>query len=139
MKESKQKAKTVFGGLFGKVSMYGDKEGVVVFSGNNPQCFFEVQVCTCVPIFTLFLFLGQAHPESFSQSWRRPGRHAEGIHSPFGGYSSLQNSCETAVLCCIHTSNIFFYLCSFSLGDNPPVCRVRHGFCERRFALVSHG
>eukprot|EP00752_Nemacystus_decipiens_P018415 g16514.t1 len=44
MKESKEKAKTVFGGLFGKVSMYGDKEGVVVFSGNNPQCFFDVKV-----------------------------------------------------------------------------------------------
>lgn len=44
MKQSKEKAKTVFGGLFGKVSMYGDKEGVVVFSGNNPQCFFDVKV-----------------------------------------------------------------------------------------------
>ncbi len=48
MKESKEKAKNVFGGLFGKVSMYGDKEGVVVFSGNNPKCFFDVQVCTAV-------------------------------------------------------------------------------------------
>lgn len=46
MKESKEKAKTVFGGLFGKVSMYGDKEGVVVFSGNNPKCFFDVKVHT---------------------------------------------------------------------------------------------
>lgn len=44
MKESKEKAKTVFGGLFGKVSMYGDKEGVVVFSGDNPKCFFDVKV-----------------------------------------------------------------------------------------------
>lgn len=48
MKESKEKAKTVFGGLFGKVSMYGDKEGVVVFSGNNPRCFFDVKVSNCV-------------------------------------------------------------------------------------------
>ena len=86
-----------------------------------------------------FYFPDKRTPRAFSQSWRRPGRHAEGIHSQFGGYSILQNSCETAVLCCIHTSNIFFNLCSFSLGDNPPVCRVRHGFCERRFALVSHG
>ncbi|CAM9514395.1 unnamed protein product, partial [Hapterophycus canaliculatus] len=44
MKESKEKAKSVFGGLFGKVSMYGDKEEVVVFSGNNPKCFFDVKV-----------------------------------------------------------------------------------------------
>lgn len=44
MKESKEKAKTVFGGLFGKVSMYGDKEGVVVFNGTNPKCFFDVKV-----------------------------------------------------------------------------------------------
>lgn len=44
MKESKEKAKSVFGGLFGKVSMYGDKEAVVVFAGKNPQCFFDVKV-----------------------------------------------------------------------------------------------
>ncbi|CAB1102792.1 unnamed protein product [Ectocarpus sp. CCAP 1310/34] len=44
MKESKEKAKSVFGGLFGKVSMYDDKEGVVVFDGTNPKCFFDVTV-----------------------------------------------------------------------------------------------
>lgn len=44
VKESKEKAKSVFGGLFGKVSMYGDKEGVVVFKGKNPKCFFDVKV-----------------------------------------------------------------------------------------------
>lgn len=46
MKESKEKAKSVFGGLFGKVSMYDDKEGVVVFDGTNPKCFFDITVCT---------------------------------------------------------------------------------------------
>lgn len=51
MKESKEKAKSVFGGLFGKVSMYGDKEGVMVFSGSNPTCFFDVKVCTAVPLY----------------------------------------------------------------------------------------
>ncbi|CAN0042842.1 unnamed protein product [Ectocarpus sp. 6 AP-2014] len=44
MKESKEKAKSVFGGLFGKVSMYDDKEGVVVFDGTNPKCFFDITV-----------------------------------------------------------------------------------------------
>lgn len=44
VKESKEKAKSVFGGLFGKVSMYGDKEGVVTFNGTNPKCFFDVKV-----------------------------------------------------------------------------------------------
>lgn len=37
----------MFGGLFGKVSMYGDKEEVVVFSGDNPKCFFDIQACVC--------------------------------------------------------------------------------------------
>ncbi|CAM9262779.1 unnamed protein product, partial [Ascophyllum nodosum] len=44
VKESKEKAKSVFGGLFGKVSMYGDKEGVAVFKGKNPKCYFDVKV-----------------------------------------------------------------------------------------------
>lgn len=44
MKESKEKAKSVFGGLFGKVSMYDDKEGVVVYDGTNPKCFFDIKV-----------------------------------------------------------------------------------------------
>lgn len=44
IKEAKDRAKSAFGGLFGKVSMYGDKEGVVVFHGNNPSCFFDVKV-----------------------------------------------------------------------------------------------
>lgn len=44
LKDSREKAKSVFGGLFGKVSMYGDKEGVVVYHGKNPKCFFDVKV-----------------------------------------------------------------------------------------------
>lgn len=44
MKQAKEKAKSTFGGLFGKVDMYGDKEGVMVYSGINPKCFFDVKV-----------------------------------------------------------------------------------------------
>lgn len=44
MKEAKEKARSTFGGLFGKVDMYGDKEGVMVYSGVNPKCFFDVKV-----------------------------------------------------------------------------------------------
>lgn len=44
MKEAKEKSKKVFGGLFGKVDMYGDKEGVTVYNGDNPKCFLDVKV-----------------------------------------------------------------------------------------------
>lgn len=44
MKEAKEKSKKVFGGLFGKVDMYGDKEGVTVYDGDNPKCFLDVKV-----------------------------------------------------------------------------------------------
>ena len=43
--EAKKKEKAQFGGLFGKVSMYDDKEGVVVpnAKGDNPHVFFDVK------------------------------------------------------------------------------------------------
>jgi len=45
MGEAKQKEKNAFGGMFGKVSMYGDKEGVVVpnAKGDNPHVFFSIK------------------------------------------------------------------------------------------------
>ncbi|CAM9250036.1 unnamed protein product [Choristocarpus tenellus] len=45
MKASKDKEKSMFGNMFGKgMSMYGDKEGVMVHKGNNPKCFFDIKV-----------------------------------------------------------------------------------------------
>jgi len=43
MAEAKQKEKLAFGGLFGKVSMYEDKAGVVAPGKNNPHVFFDVK------------------------------------------------------------------------------------------------
>lgn len=42
---AKEKEKQAFGGLFGKVSMYDDKEGPVVpnAKGDNPHVFFDIQ------------------------------------------------------------------------------------------------
>ena len=42
--EAKQKEKSAFGGIFGKVSMYDDKEGVIVpnSKGDNPHVYFDV-------------------------------------------------------------------------------------------------
>jgi len=43
--ESKRKEKAAFGGCFGKVSMYGDKEGIVApnQNGDNPHVFFQIK------------------------------------------------------------------------------------------------
>lgn len=43
--EAKKKEKAQFGGIFGKVSMYDDKEGVLVpnAKGDNPHVFFDVR------------------------------------------------------------------------------------------------
>jgi len=43
--EQKKKEKAAFGGLFGKVSMYDDKEGVLVpnSKGDNPHVFFQIK------------------------------------------------------------------------------------------------
>lgn len=43
--EAKKKEKAQFGGLFGKVSMYDDKEGVIApnAKGDNPHVFFDVK------------------------------------------------------------------------------------------------
>mmetsp|Transcript_294 Transcript_294/g.533 ORF Transcript_294/g.533 Transcript_294/m.533 type:complete len:488 (-) Transcript_294:150-1613(-) len=43
--EAKKKEKAQFGGIFGKVSMYDDKEGVLVpnAKGDNPYVFFDVK------------------------------------------------------------------------------------------------
>jgi peptidylprolyl isomerase len=40
--EAKKKEKAAFGGMFGKVSMYDDKDGVVAPSKNNPYVYFDV-------------------------------------------------------------------------------------------------
>uniref|UniRef100_M4BH31 peptidylprolyl isomerase n=1 Tax=Hyaloperonospora arabidopsidis (strain Emoy2) TaxID=559515 RepID=M4BH31_HYAAE len=47
MKEARQKEKNVFGGLFGKVSMYDDKsspEGEIELDPNNPKVFFDIKI-----------------------------------------------------------------------------------------------
>ncbi|TYZ59338.1 hypothetical protein PybrP1_008518 [[Pythium] brassicae (nom. inval.)] len=47
MKRAREKEKSVFGGIFGKVSMYDDKtaiEGDVPLNPNNPKVFFDVQI-----------------------------------------------------------------------------------------------
>lgn len=43
--EAKRKEKSAFGGIFGKVSMYDDKKGVLVpnANGDNPHVFFQIQ------------------------------------------------------------------------------------------------
>jgi len=41
---AKQKEKAAFGGLFGKVSMYNDKESVLVHTGPNPRVFFDIEI-----------------------------------------------------------------------------------------------
>mmetsp|Transcript_197 Transcript_197/g.278 ORF Transcript_197/g.278 Transcript_197/m.278 type:complete len:286 (+) Transcript_197:101-958(+) len=43
--EAKKKEKATFGGIFGKVSMYDDKQGVFVLNqnGDNPHVFFEIR------------------------------------------------------------------------------------------------
>jgi len=45
MAAAKKREKTAFGGMFGKVSMYGDKEGALVpnAKGDNPHVFFQIQ------------------------------------------------------------------------------------------------
>mmetsp|Transcript_28022 Transcript_28022/g.32105 ORF Transcript_28022/g.32105 Transcript_28022/m.32105 type:complete len:486 (+) Transcript_28022:75-1532(+) len=42
--DAKKKEKAAFGGLFGKVSMYDDKQGVLIpnADGNNPHVFFDI-------------------------------------------------------------------------------------------------
>lgn len=42
---AKKKEKAVFGGIFGKVSMYDDKKGIVVpnAKGDNPHVFFQIK------------------------------------------------------------------------------------------------
>jgi len=42
--EAKKKEKAAFGGLFGKVSMYDDKEGVHVHEGPLPKVFFDITI-----------------------------------------------------------------------------------------------
>ncbi|CAH0513318.1 unnamed protein product [Peronospora belbahrii] len=47
MKEAREKEKSVFGGLFGKVSMYDDKlavEGEPELDPNNPKVFFDIKI-----------------------------------------------------------------------------------------------
>ncbi|KAG3023971.1 hypothetical protein PC121_g7149 [Phytophthora cactorum] len=47
MKEARQKEKSVFGGLFGKVSMYDDKSTVEAepeVDPNNPKVFFDIKI-----------------------------------------------------------------------------------------------
>jgi len=43
--ESKKKEKSTFGGIFGKVSMYDDKEGIVApnAKGDNPHVYFDMK------------------------------------------------------------------------------------------------
>lgn len=43
--EAKKKEKAAFGGIFGKVSMYNDKQGVFVLNekGDNPHVFFDIK------------------------------------------------------------------------------------------------
>lgn len=43
--EAKKKEKAAFGGMFGKVSMYNDKQGVFVLNqnGDNPHVFFDIK------------------------------------------------------------------------------------------------
>jgi peptidylprolyl isomerase len=43
--EAKKKEKAAFGGLFGKVSMYDDKKGILVpnANGDNPHVFFDIK------------------------------------------------------------------------------------------------
>jgi peptidylprolyl isomerase len=45
MAEAKKKEKAAFGGIFGKVSMYDDKQGVFVLNqnGDNPHVFFDIK------------------------------------------------------------------------------------------------
>jgi len=45
IKESKRKEKAAFGGLFGKVSMYDDKQNIILpnSNGDNPHVFFDVK------------------------------------------------------------------------------------------------
>ena len=40
---AKKKEKSTFGGMFGKVSMYDDKEGIVAPSNDNPCVFFDIK------------------------------------------------------------------------------------------------
>ncbi|GAB9466529.1 Peptidyl-prolyl cis-trans isomerase [Globisporangium polare] len=47
MKDAREKEKSVFGGLFNKVSMYNDKstvEGEPVLDPNNPKVFFDIKI-----------------------------------------------------------------------------------------------
>ena len=41
--EAKKKEKAAFGGLFGKVSMYDDKDGILAPSKENPYVFFDIE------------------------------------------------------------------------------------------------
>mmetsp|Transcript_39472 Transcript_39472/g.72815 ORF Transcript_39472/g.72815 Transcript_39472/m.72815 type:complete len:492 (-) Transcript_39472:88-1563(-) len=46
MAESKKKEKATFGGMFGKVSMYGDKDDNIIVpnaKGDNPHVFFDIR------------------------------------------------------------------------------------------------
>lgn len=40
---AKKKEKSTFGGMFGKVSMYDDKQGIVAPSKDNPRVFFDIK------------------------------------------------------------------------------------------------
>ncbi|KAG5189655.1 cyclophilin-like domain-containing protein [Tribonema minus] len=44
IKAAKSKEKAAFGGIFGKVSMYNDKAGVITHSGPNPKVFFDIKI-----------------------------------------------------------------------------------------------
>mmetsp|Transcript_2324 Transcript_2324/g.3296 ORF Transcript_2324/g.3296 Transcript_2324/m.3296 type:complete len:415 (+) Transcript_2324:277-1521(+) len=44
VKAAKKKEKATFGGLFGKVSMYDDKEGLIVPTGSCPKVFFDIKI-----------------------------------------------------------------------------------------------
>ena len=73
--EAKKKEKAQFGGLFGKVSMYDDKEGVVVpnAKGDNPHVFFDVHLCRA-----FFRMTSSFSPTLFGEG--REGSHfGEGI------------------------------------------------------------
>jgi peptidylprolyl isomerase len=43
VQKSKQKEKDAFGGLFNKVDIYNDKQGVIAPSANNPHVFFQIK------------------------------------------------------------------------------------------------
>eukprot|EP00903_Cladosiphon_okamuranus_P007163 g6955.t1 len=48
--------------------MYGDKQGAVAFSGNNPKCFLDVKVGDKEPQRILFEPYANAFPKTFANS-----------------------------------------------------------------------